>query len=160
MYTGIDLRTIKFLDPSLLQHKLKELFQTGVYEANMYLMLCAINHSQHIHLSKTEPQLSLSLSQLYHSYQIIKKISLVPWLLLHHLHIKEDMIWTWPPPQHLTKPTPQVPKEFRFPRKRHLRGRDFGLFKLSCPRVSKLDANCQGTQWSMMVDNLNCNQFC
>lgn len=67
MYTGIDLRTIKFLDPSLLQHKLKELFQTGVYEANMYLMLCAINHSQHIHLSKTEPQLSLSLSlsQLY-----------------------------------------------------------------------------------------------
>ena len=64
MYTGIDLRTIKFLDPSLLQHKLKELFQTGVYEANMYLMLCAINHSQHIHLSKTEPQLSLSLSTI------------------------------------------------------------------------------------------------
>ena len=49
------LLIFKFLDPTLLQHKLKELFQTGVYEANMYLMLCAINHSQHIHLSKTEP---------------------------------------------------------------------------------------------------------
>ena len=99
MYTGIDLRTIKFLDPSLLQHKLKELFQTG--EANMYLMLCAINHSQHIHLSKTEPQLSLSLSlslnyitrtrlsKKYHSYHnssCTTSTSKKTWFGLDHHH--------------------------------------------------------------------------
>ena len=119
----------------------------------MYLLLCAINHGQHICPSTTEPQLSLSLTWT------ITPPAPPPHQTLPIELNEGDMIWTWPPPQHSTKPTPQVPKEFHFPRTRHLRGRDFGLVNLSCRRVSNLDANCQGTQWSMMEDKLNCNQI-